>query len=141
MQVLYDILDKILARYDILATIIAVFFILYAIYNRIKYLCLKKASEMVAKVEADKELTGEEKFALCIVWISEELPKVFKNSIFQTILEKIIQHAYDTSFEYATNYIERKTGTDISTINNILQNSQTGEENSDNIEQTKDEEE
>lgn len=141
MQVLYDILDKILARYDILATIIAVFFVLYAIYNRIKYLCLKKASEMVAKVEADKELTGEEKFALCIVWISEELPKVFKNSIFQTILEKIIQHAYDTSFEYAANYIERKTGTDINTINNILQSSQTNKENSDNIEQTKDEEE
>ena len=141
MQVLYDILDKILARYDILATIIAVFFVLYAIYNRIKYLCLKKASEMVAKVEADKELTGEEKFALCIVWISEELPKVFKNSIFQTILEKIIQHVYDTSFEYATNYIERKTGTDINTINNILQSSQINKENSDNIEQTKDEEE
>ena len=124
MEVVYSFLDSILKRYDVLAIIIAVFFILYAIYNRIKYLCLEKAAKMVAKVEGNKELSGEEKFSLCILWITEELPKVFKNSIFKAIIEKVVQYAYDNSFEYATNYIERKTGTDIETIvETIKQNS------------------
>lgn len=127
MEVVYSFLDSILKRYDVLAIIIAVFFILYAIYNRIKYLCLEKAAKMVAKVEGNKELSGEEKFSLCILWITEELPKVFKNSIFKAIIEKIVQYAYDNSFEYATNYIERKTGTDIETIVEAIKQN-TGEE-------------
>lgn len=127
MEIVYSFLDSILKRYDVLATIIAVFFILYAIYNRIKYLCLEKAAKMVAKVEGNKELSGEEKFSLCILWITEELPKVFKNSIFKAIIEKIVQYAYDNSFEYATNYIERKTGTDIETIVEAIKQN-TGEE-------------
>ena len=127
MEVVYSFLDSILKRYDVLATIIAIFFVLYAIYNRIKYLCLEKAAKMVAKVEGNKELSGEEKFSLCILWITEELPKVFKNSIFKAIIEKVVQYAYDNSFEYATNYIERKTGTDIETIVEAIKQN-TGEE-------------
>lgn len=127
MEVVYSFLDSILKRYDVLAIIIAIFFVVYAIYNRIKYLCLEKAAKMVAKVEGNKELSGEEKFSLCILWITEELPKVFKNSIFKALIEKIVQYAYDNSFEYATNYIERKTGTNIETIVEAIKQN-TGED-------------
>ena len=120
MEAIYNIMDTLFERYDVLATVVAVFFIIYSIYNRIKYLCLEKAAEMVAKVEGNKDLSGEEKFSLCIIWIGEALPKIFKNSIFKTLLEKIVQYAYDNSFQYATNYIDRKLGVDINTAANII---------------------
>ena len=63
-------------------------------------------------------LTGEEKFALVISWINKDLPKIFANSIFKTIVEKIVQYAYDNSFNYMKNYIKRKTGYDSLSIEN-----------------------
>lgn len=102
--------------YIVAVTLIALFFIFKAMYNKIKYICLKKASEKIASVEKLTELTGEEKFALVLCWINTDLPKIFNNAAMQTLIEKIINIAYNNSFKYAQNYIKRKTGHDISEL-------------------------
>lgn len=111
--------------YNTILTIISIGLIIIAIYNRIKYLCLEKASEKVAEVEKMTELSGSEKFALVVLWINESLPKVFRTAFFQAILEKIINYAYDNSKSYALNYIKRKTGYDISELLETLENTST----------------
>lgn len=106
-------------EYNIFITVLSLILLMISIYNRIKYLCLEKASEMVAKAEAHEKLTGEQKLALCTIWINEELPKVFRNSLVQSLVKKLINFVYDNSFEYMKRYVKRKTGQDISELINI----------------------
>ena len=101
---------------NLFLVVMALLSFLYGSYNKIKYSCLEKASKLVTEVESLDNLTGQQKFALVTVWINDELPKIFKISIFQTILEKIIQFAYNTSFDYMKNYVKRKTGQDVSQV-------------------------
>ena len=129
-----DIIDLINSKnYTILITLFALILLISAAFNQIKYLCLKKACEKIANVEKMDMLTGEEKFALVISWINKDLPKIFANSMFTTIIEKIVQYAYDNSFNYMKNYIKRKTGYDISSLIDQINS------NSDNTDQKKDE--
>ena len=102
--------------YDVIITIIAISLAFTTMYNKIKYFCLEKAAEKVAEVEKDKELTGSQKFAKVVLWINQELPKIFKNKLFNIIVEKLVNYSYNTSKEYAINYIKRKTGYDISEL-------------------------
>lgn len=106
--------------YNVFITLLALILLIWGVYQRIKFLCLEKASEMVAKAESYKELSGAEKFAIVLNWINEDLPKVFANSAFQTILKKLVQFAYNTSFTYMKNYIKRKTGQDVSELIDTL---------------------
>ena len=106
--------------YTVVITFIALFFIFKAMYNKIKYICLEKATEKIASVEELKDLTGEEKFALVLCWINYYLPKIFNNVTVQTIIENIINLAYNNAFKYAQNYIKRKTGYDISELVNMI---------------------
>lgn len=96
-------------------SILSIYLILSNFYNKIKYECLRKAAEKVAEIE-DKELSGKDKFAYVVLWIEEELPKIFRNTIIRKIIENIVQYAYDNCFKYAKNYIKRKTGIEISEV-------------------------
>ena len=116
MNVFSEFLNSLSDNYSIFITLLALIILIWGIYNKIKFLCLEKATQMVAKVEDRAELTGEEKFALCIIWINEELPKVFRNSLIRSIIEKLLQFAYDNSFEYMKKYVKTKTGHDISEL-------------------------
>lgn len=118
--------------YSVLVTIVAIGLIILSMYNRIKYLCLEKAAQKVAEVEANEGLSGSEKFAMVVLWINEELPGIFRNSFFKTIIEKLVQYAYDNSKDYAANYIKRKTGYDISELIGNCTNASTGSSNSSN---------
>lgn len=111
---IYSILEN--DKYGLFMTIIAIIMIIYSLYQKIKFSCLEKASKMVAEAEGHSELSGKEKFALVVLWINEELPAIFKNSFFQAIIEKLIEFAYNTSFDYMKKYVKRKTGQDISTL-------------------------
>lgn len=102
--------------YQLALIIISIALAIITIYNRVKYLCLKKASEMVAKAESKTELSGEEKFALVYTWIEQDLPKIFKNSLFQSVIETIIEYVYNNSYDYMKKYVKRKTGEDIDSI-------------------------
>ena len=106
--------------YIVASTIIALYFIFYSMYSKIKYNCLEKACEKIAEAEKMTDLSGEEKFALVLAWINNDLPNVFKNSIMQKILESIINYTYKNCYTYAKNYIKRKTGCDISEIVNTI---------------------
>ena len=114
-----DLFSMLTEEYNIFITVLSLILLMISIYNRIKYLCLEKASEMVAKAEAHEKLTGEQKLALCTIWINEELPKVFRNSLVQSLVKKLVNFVYDNSFEYMKRYVKRKTGQDISELINI----------------------
>lgn len=114
-----DLFRMLTEEYNIFITVLSLILLMISIYNRIKYLCLEKASEMVAKAEAHEKLTGEQKLALCTIWINEELPKVFRNSLVQSLVKKLVNFVYDNSFEYMKRYVKRKTGQDISELINI----------------------
>lgn len=115
--------------WNIILLILVISFIVYTMYLRIKYVCLKKAAEKVAEVEKMTNLTGEQKFAIVTLWIEEDLPKLFKSELVKQAVQKIVQLAYDNSSEYAKNYIKRKTGYDISgvleNLSTVVQSSST----------------
>lgn len=97
---------------------IIVISIIYGLYQRIQYLCLEKACRFIADVEEYEDLTGEEKFNMVIAWIEKELPVIFRMILLRTLLEKIIQYSYNSSFSYMKNYIKRKTGIN---VDNLIQ--------------------
>ena len=107
---------KSLTENSALMTLIVIVLTVYLIYSKVKYACLKKASEMVAEAETYTDLTGEQKFALVMLWINDTLPGIFRNKLFQTIISNLIEFAYNNAFSYAKNYIQRKTGYDISEL-------------------------
>lgn len=108
--------------YDVIITLIAIILAFATMYNKIKYFCLEKAAEKVAEIEKEKELTGSQKFAKVVLWINYELPKIFRNKVFKTIIEELVEYSYNNSKEYSTNYIKRKTGYDISELLDKLPN-------------------
>ena len=115
--------------YSTLLTIITITMIVISMYNRIKYLCLEKAAEKVAEIEQNIELSGSEKFAQVVLWINEDLPNFFRNKFINTLIEKLVQFAYDNSKEYAKNYVKRKTGYDISTLLGNINNQNSNDSN------------
>ena len=108
--------------YNILITIITIGLLIYSMYSKIKYYCLQEAITKVANIERLTDLSGEEKFAIVVTWINDELPKIFKNSLINNIIKTLVQAAYDNCFKYAKNYIKRKTGYDISELLDKLPN-------------------
>jgi hypothetical protein len=116
--------------YKTLITLLSIILAVVVMFEKIKFACLEKAAEKVAEVEGMENLTGKQKFALVVLWINQSLPLIFRNKLFQTILKKLIQYAYEKSSDYAKNYIKRKTGYDIS---GVLENlpSQTEESSKD----------
>lgn len=117
MKEIFDILSQ---HFSLVSSVILLVLLIWGVYNRIKFLCLQKASKMVADAESHSELSGKEKFALCLLWIDNELPRVFKSSLFKSIKERLLQFAYDTSYDYAEKYIKRKTGFDLDEMMNEI---------------------
>ena len=114
--------------YNILITIITIGLLIYSMYSKIKYYCLQEAITKVANIERLTDLSGEEKFAIVVTWINDELPKIFKNSLINNIIKTLVQAAYDNCFKYAKNYIKRKTGYDISEIVSEIQNKENNDQ-------------
>ena len=113
----------------IVSIIVIVISIMYCAFYKIRFLCLKKATEKVAAVEKMSDLTGEQKFALVVQWIDDELPSIFKSSVVTSIIEALVQYAYNNSFSYMKNYIKRKTGYDISSLISEIQNNSNEDTN------------
>lgn len=114
--------------YNILITMITIGLLIYSMYSKIKYYCLQEAVKKVASIERLTDLSGEEKFAMVVTWINDELPKIFKNSLINNIIKTLVQTAYDNCFRYAKNYIKRKTGYDISEIVSEIQNKENNDQ-------------
>lgn len=117
--------------YAIVSTIIAILFIVHALYNKIRYDCLKKASEQIANVEKMNQLTGRQKFDLVISWILNDLPSIFRSSLVKNAIELLVQYVYDNSHIYMKNYVKRKTGYDITEL--IEKTSERNSESPDDI--------
>ena len=99
--------------YKTLITLLSIVLAVIIMYEKIKFACLEIAAAKVAEVEGMENLTGKQKFALVILWINQSLPLIFRNKLFQALLKKLVQYAYEKSSDYAKNYIKRKTGYDI----------------------------
>lgn len=115
-------------HYGVLITMIAIILFIWGIYNKIKFLCLEKAAQMVAEAESHSDLSGAEKFALCLLWINKGLPKLFKNTLFQSIIEKLIQFAYDSAFKYMKEHVKNTTGYDITELVEQIKEEETSKE-------------
>lgn len=111
--------------YSTIVTLIGIILAVIVMYEKIKYACLEKAAEKVAEVEGMENLTGEQKFAMVLLWINQSLPVIFRTQLFQNILKKLVQYIYENSADYAKKYIKRKTGYDIS---GVLENLPSGEQ-------------
>lgn len=125
-------INSLLEQYNVFIIILALFLLIWGAYSKIKYVCLKKATEMVSKAEGFENLTGEQKLAMCIVWIEEELPKLFRNTLIKYLLEKLINYAYENSFKFMKNYVKRKTGYDITNIIDSIKSTEQEQKNEKN---------
>ena len=88
-------------------------------YNKIKYKCLEKALEKIADIEQNTELTGEEKFKIVVQWVNSDLPIIYKTTLLQQLIEKLVKYAYDNSKEYMENHVKRITGMDVQEVVNM----------------------
>lgn len=109
-------MEFILNEIDIILIITSICLLIYGLYSKIKFECLKKASELVSKIEEDDKLTAEEKFATVLFWINEDLPLIFSNATFKAVTEEIVKYVYKYFEKYANNYIKNKTGMDLEEI-------------------------
>ena len=114
LEYLIDIIGS--KGYGTTTTIVIAVLIVVIIYNKIKFQCLEKISSFVAEVEANTDLTGEQKFELCKIWLANEM-KITDKSFMSKLVEKLIEKVYNNSHTYALNYISRKT--DVKDINEI----------------------
>ena len=101
---------------DFIFGIIAIVFIIYGVFEKVKYKCLLEASKKIAVAEDRDDLTGPEKFTLVVSWIDESLPAIFRNSLVRNTLRKIVQVVFDNCSVYMQRYVKRKTGKDITNI-------------------------
>lgn len=101
---------------DFIFGIIAIVFIIYGVFEKVKYKCLLEASKKIAVAEDREDLTGPEKFTLVVSWIDESLPAIFRNSLVRNTLRKIVQVVFDNCSVYMQRYVKRKTGKDITNI-------------------------
>lgn len=102
--------------YSTLVTLLGIVLAVIIMFEKIKYACLEKAAAKVAEVEGMENLTGEQKFALVLLWINQSLPVIFRAQLFQNLISKLIEYAYKNSADYAKKYIKRKTGYDVSAL-------------------------
>lgn len=116
------VIDYICDNYNIFITLLALILLIWGTFNDIRFKCLSLASQKVAEAEGHSELTGSQKFSLCLLWINEELPTIFNNLLVTTIIKKMINLAYNTSFDYMNKYIKRKTGIDASELIEKIKN-------------------
>ena len=62
----------------------------------------------MAEAEDMSNLSGEQKFALVVLWINESLPGIFRNALVKSIIKKTVQFIYVYFKKYAASYITRK---------------------------------
>lgn len=105
--------------YGIITTLIILIVVLLSMYNKIKYKCLEKALEKIADIEQNTELTGEEKFKIVVQWVNSDLPIIYKTTLLQQLIEKLVKYAYDNSKEYMENHVKRITGMDVQEVVNM----------------------
>jgi len=103
-----------------LGYIVGILAIVYAMYNKIRCDCIKKAVEKVAEAEKHTELSGSERFDLASKLLEKELPGTFIRSLIRNVLAELIKHAYNNSKEFAESYAKVQTGESIDDIVNKL---------------------
>ena len=126
LEYLVDIISS--KGYGTTTTITIVVLIVVLIYNKIKFQCFEKVSAFVAEVEAQTDLTGEQKFELCKIWLANEM-KITNKTFMNTVVEKLINLAYNNSHTYALRYISRKTNVEPNKVHNALNMVKEIEEN------------
>lgn len=106
-------------QYGSIATAVILVLILVIIYNKIKFQCLEKISNFVAEVEKNTDLTGEQKYELVKVWLSNEI-KITDKPFMSKLVDKLIEYTYTNSKLYAVNYISRKANVETKKVYEAL---------------------
>lgn len=99
-----------------LGFVVGILALIYAVYNRIKSDCIKKAMEKVAEAENHTELTGIQRYQMALDNLEKEFPGTFIRSLIRNILGELIKHVYKNNKEFAEGYAKVQTGQSIDEI-------------------------
>lgn len=83
---------------------------LIALFYKIRNNIIQYATQFIALIEEDNNLTGPEKMDMVISWIKDLIPRIFTVVLNDTVIRAIAQSIYDDMKKYKDNYIQAKTG-------------------------------
>lgn len=135
MEQINQIIGVISDYINIISIIIGGGITLIALFYKIRNNIIQYATQFIALIEEDTNLTGSEKMDMVISWIKDLIPRIFTVVFNDTVIRAIAQSIYDDMKKYKDNYIQAKTGvttqealTIVRTVSIELQKSLSGKD-------------
>lgn len=120
---------------NLISIIVGGGFTVIALFYKIRNNIIQYATQFIALIEEDNNLTGSEKMDMVISWIKDLIPRIFTVVFNDTVIRAIAQSIYDDMKKYKDNYIQAKTGvttqealTIVRTVSIELQKSLSGKD-------------
>lgn len=95
---------------NLISIIVGGGFTVIALFYKIRNNIIQYATQFIALIEEDNNLTGSEKMDMVISWIKDLIPHIFTVVFNDTVIRAIAQSIYDDMKKYKDNYIQAKTG-------------------------------
>lgn len=135
MEQINQIIGVISDYINIISIIIGGGITVIALFYKIRNNIIQYATQFIALIEEDTNLTGSEKMDMVISWIKDLIPRIFTVVFNDTVIRAIAQSIYDDMKKYKDNYIQAKTGvttqealTIVRTVSIELQKSLSGKD-------------
>ena len=135
MQQINQIIGVISDYINVISIIVGGGITLIALFYKIRNNIIQYATQFIALIEEDNNLTGPEKMDMVISWIKDLIPRIFTVVLNDTVIRAIAQSIYDDMKKYKDNYIQAKTGvttqealTIVRTVSIELQKSLSGKD-------------
>ena len=135
MQQINQIIGVISDYINVISIIVGGGITLIALFYKIRNNIIQYATQFIALIEEDTNLTGSEKMDMVISWIKDLIPRIFTVVFNDTVIRAIAQSIYDDMKKYKDNYIQAKTGvttqealTIVRTVSIELQKSLSGKD-------------
>lgn len=110
MEQINQIIGIISDYVNVISIIIGGGFTVIALFYKIRNNIIQYATQFIALIEEDNNLTGSEKMDMVISWIKDLIPRIFTVVFNDTVIRAIAQSIYDDMKKYKDNYIQAKTG-------------------------------
>ena len=110
MEQFNQIISVISDYINVISIIVGGGFTVIALFYKIRNNIIQYATQFIALIEEDTNLTGSEKMDIVISWIKDLIPRIFTVVFNDTVIRAIAQSIYDDMKKYKDNYIQAKTG-------------------------------
>ena len=110
MEQINQIIGVISDYVNVISIIVGGGFTVIALFYKIRNNIIQYATQFIALIEEDTNLTGSEKMDMVISWIKDLIPRIFTVVFNDTVIRAIAQSIYDDMKKYKDNYIQAKTG-------------------------------